>query len=49
MSDETAMHSAEPVEVIAMKSMMIIRMPPPWPMTTVAVAGGTRPAPESPG
>merc|ERR1719424_97334 len=47
-SEETAMHSAEPVEVMAMKSMMIIRMPPPEPMRAVAEAGGTRPVLASP-
>jgi len=42
------MHSAEPVEVMAMKSMMMIKMPPPLPIMTVADAGGTRPELASP-
>ena len=41
------MHSAEPVEVMAMKSMMIMKTPPPLPIITVADAGGTRPRPAS--
>ncbi len=35
------MHSAEPVEVMAMKSMMIISTPPPGPIIIVAEAAVT--------
>ena len=47
MMDETAIDSAEPVETIAMKSMIAIMMPPAEPKRCVATAGGTRPAPAS--
>merc|ERR1719321_406511 len=47
-SDETAMHSAEPVERMAMVSWIITRMPPVGPSNAMAEAGGTRPEPASP-
>ena len=45
--EETAICSAEPVEVMAMKSMIVIAAAPPLPMKCTAAAGGTRPLPAS--
>jgi len=47
ISELTAMASAEPVEMMAMKSMMAMAQPPPVPRRCTATAGGTRPAPAS--
>merc|ERR1719271_178475 len=43
------MHSAEPVDRMAMVSWMMMRMPPVGPIIAMAEAGGTRPLPASPG
>ena len=37
------MHSAEPVERMAIVSMTMIAVPPGWPSSAIAAAGGTRP------
>merc|ERR1719271_693193 len=42
------MHSAEPVDRMAMVSWMMMRMPPMGPIMVMAEAGGTRPLPASP-
>jgi len=45
--EETAMDSADPVETIAMNSMMRINAEPAVPSNSVATAGGTNPLPAS--
>lgn len=47
--EPTAIISAEPVETMAMKSMIRIATAPDLPTRTTAIAGGTRPAPASAG
>merc|ERR1719224_206237 len=47
MIEETAIDSAEPVDTMAMKSMMAIMSEPGVPKRCVATAGGTRPEPAS--
>jgi len=43
-SEETARPSAEPVEVMALNNMMVIKTDPALPKRCVATAGGTKPA-----
>jgi hypothetical protein len=45
--EDTAMDSADPVDTLAMKSMIRTRTDPGTPSKWVATAGGTRPAPAS--
>jgi hypothetical protein len=47
-SEETATSSADPADVTAMKSMVVMRMAPLLPIRNTAVAGGTRPARPAP-